>query len=244
MPAAPSVARPRSREPLRYVYGGDQAAARCRRRCRHAVPSTEIEQYFVEASQIEPAISVGRSRYDELDVWMPGDDGFGAAIDEMLLGLEGRCEALVMVPWIGIGGADIVSANYLRALSDDPRFDGKVSALATYLPERTRSDMIPPGVNFVQADQALRTLSPVRQEHLFAQLVVWAKPRLVLGVNCFDLVKALRTVPRPRLPDRSVYLTLFAFDKHRRRLSGAADHRRLAARVPPRPSAGSSPTTR
>lgn len=175
--------------------------------------SEELAPVFAAAAQHDPALSWVLSRYDDLEAWVPRDDGFGAAIDQMLLGLEGRCDALVMIPWIGVGGADLVSQNYLRALRDDPRLEGRVSALATYLPERTRRDMIPDGVNFVQADQMLRRLPPERQDHLFAQLVVWAAPRLVIGVNCFDLVGALRRHHVPLCLDRSVYLTLFAFDQ-------------------------------
>ncbi len=85
--------------------------------------------------------------------------------------------------------------------------------LATYLPERTLAEMIPDGVNFVQVDQSMRELSPERQHRLFAQIIVWSRPRLVIGVNCFDLVQALGQFSLPICEGRTVFLTLFAFDQ-------------------------------
>lgn len=173
----------------------------------------EIESYLLDAAQIEPALSWHVHNYEKLEAWIPQDGGFGSVLDELLTALSGRSEALVMVPWIGIGGADLVSQNYLRLIQSSDTFAGKVSVLATYLPERSLAEMVPEGVNFVQANQSMRALSPERQHRLFAQAVVWAGPRLVVGVNCFDLVQSLGKFHVAICQERDVYMTLFAFDR-------------------------------
>lgn len=173
----------------------------------------EIEEHLMDAARIEPALSWHVHNYEVLEVWVPRDNGVGTALDQILQDLDGRSDAIVMVPWIGVGGADLVSRNYLNLLQASDKFRGRVSAMATYLPERTLSDMVPHGVNFVQVDQAIRSLAPESQHRLFAQAIVWARPHLVLGVNCFDLVQALGQFHRAVCQDRTVFLTLFSFDQ-------------------------------
>jgi len=174
---------------------------------------SEIQHLLLEAARIDPSLSWHVHNYESLEVWVPRDNGNGAVLDQILLDLQGHSDALVMVPWIGVGGADLVSRNYLELLQSTTKFADKVSVLATYLPERTLAEMIPDGVNFVQVDQSMRELSPERQHRLFAQIIVWSRPRLVIGVNCFDLVQALGQFSLPICEGRTVFLTLFAFDQ-------------------------------
>lgn len=172
-----------------------------------------LRAHFTAAAQLEPALSTVLVDYERLEEYRPHDDGYGTVLDEILTGLQGRSDALVMVPWIGVGGADLVARNYAEALRSSTTFGASTSVIATYTPDRTRREMIPAGVNFVQVSQAVRRLPPERQHRLFAQAVVWASPRLVVGVNCFDLVQALDVFSSAVCDDRDVFLTLFAFDR-------------------------------
>ena len=175
--------------------------------------SPRIEGVLREAAEIEPALSWTAYGYANLEHWNHDDDGYAALLVELVANLKGHAEAIVTVPWVGIGGADLVSINYAKALVEDTRFHGNVSMLATYIPSRTLRHLVPKGVNFVQIPEQFRELSPDQQRRLLAQVLLLARPEVIVSVNCFDLTNSLQFFGRQLGSVSRIFLTLFAFDR-------------------------------
>jgi len=166
-----------------------------------------------EASELEPAISWPATKYLDLPRWRTRHDAYAPTLVSIVDSLRDASDALVLVPWVGIGGADLVSLNYARALAATERFHGRVSMLATYRPERTVGELVPQGVGFHQMDPAWRTLSPNLQKRLLAQALVLLQPKVVVSVNCFDMTNSLQSYARQLASTSQIFLTLFAFDR-------------------------------
>ena len=184
-------------------------------RVRNPSPSISplIEGFLREAAEVEPALSWTAYRYADLAKWNHDDDGYAALLVELVENLKDHAEAIVTVPWVGIGGADLVSINYAKALVEDNRFHSKVSMLATYIPSRTIRRLVPEGVNFVQVPERFRELSPDQQRRLLAQVLLLLKPKIVVSVNCFDITNSLQFFGRQLGSITRIFLTLFAFDR-------------------------------
>jgi len=165
-----------------------------------------------EAAWFEPAISWPVSQFGALDKWETVEDGYGDLLVGIVNELKGSSRAIVTVPWVGIGGADLVSLNYARALSVDARFNGEVSMLATYLEKRTHRDLVPEGVNFVQVPAEFLQISPALERRLLAQALILAAPELVISVNCFHVTNSMQLYGRQMASTTRIYLTLFAWD--------------------------------
>lgn len=176
------------------------------------VPPTIIAA-LRDASELEPALSWTANGFAGLAEWRPENDSYSTLLISLVEQLHGKAEAIVAVPWVGIGGADLVSLNYAKALAECPRYRGKISMLATYLPSRTHRHLIPEDVNFVQVPESFRTLSPYHQRKLLAQVFILVQPRLVLSVNCFDVTNTLQLYGRQLGSLSRFFLTLFAFDR-------------------------------
>ncbi len=172
-----------------------------------------VQASLLEAAELEPALSWVAFGYTNIEVWNPVKDGYAEMLVNTVTRLRGHSEALVTVPWVGIGGADLVSLNYAKTLHKDRRFHGNVAMLATYLPERTLHDLIPQGVTFVQVPEEFRELSDELQRRLMAQVVILTAPELVVSVNCFDLTNALQLYGHQLGSIARIFLTLFAFDR-------------------------------
>lgn len=166
-----------------------------------------------EAVEIDPSVSWTAHRVLSLPVWQAHDDGYAAHIEAALDGIGGRGHALVMVPWLGVGGADLVALNYAKALNESKSYAGRVTILATSLPERSMRELIPDSLNFVQLDERWLDLDPGMRSRLIAQLLVLARPELIVSVNCHHLTEAMPVYARQILDGTRLYMTLFAFDR-------------------------------
>lgn len=199
------------RAPLRRVasraYG---VLVRAARKPFQLAPSLRIA--FRDAAELEPALSWTANGAANLERWVPPKDEFAPVLEGITSVIKGT-EILILAPWVGIGGADMVTINYADALSKAPGMENKVSILTTYLPERTLRHLIPDGVRHYQLDPVFRNWPLERQQRLVAQLIVNLQPRLILSVNCFDFTNSLREYARPISTGSDVYLTLFAFDR-------------------------------
>lgn len=180
-------------------------------RAERLVVSPALRANLHAAAELDPSITPAAARFSRLTVWHPRDDGFGAILDEALRSLEG-VDALVVVPWVGIGGADLVSLNYAKALQQSQRFHDRTAFLGTYRIENTRFELIPPDVRYVHLPSAWLRLHPRLQPRLIAQLISLLDPSLVISVNGLHLTLAMATHHLP-IVQREVYATLFAFDR-------------------------------
>lgn len=118
-----------------------------------------LEDLLKEASQIEPAISWPAYLADKLVEWLPKNRGYGELLRRTLAQIGENPKRIVFAPWLGIGGADLVTENYLRAFTSEFGKESNVTFIATYDPQKTLPELIPPGVNFVQLPQAFETFS-------------------------------------------------------------------------------------
>lgn len=178
-----------------------------------SIVSTDLIEQLLSLCEIEPSISWSAYNYGNLEKWLPKNTGYSDILLHVLKQLENKSKSIVFVPWIGIGGADLVSLNYLRALNSSDKFFDSVSAIATYTPSKTMTELIPEGLNFVQMPEQFRDLSPQQQRRLIAQLFIQAQPELALSINCFDVTNSLQLFSSQISSVTNLYLSLFAFDK-------------------------------
>ncbi|MDL9980295.1 glycosyltransferase [Microbacterium sp. ASV49] len=175
--------------------------------------SPALEEALSAIVEIEPAASWTALQVHSLPVWHAHDDGYAEWLERALNEIGTRGQVLVMVPWLGVGGADLVSLNYAKALNSLPAYSGRVTILATFPPERTRRDLIPDSINVVNLDERWLALDQGMRNRFIAQLIVLARPELIVSVNCFHFSDALQTYARPILDETRAFVTLFAFDR-------------------------------
>lgn len=182
-----SPLRPRVRARIAHIYGRLIVSHR-------EVPGTDpvLLRTLREAAEIEPALSWVANGFAHIDEWVPPSNEFATVFEGLASALAGT-EVLILAPWVGIGGADLVTLNYARALANAPGLDQKVSVLTTYLPERTIRSLIPERVRHFQMDTIFRDWPLERQQKLIAQLMVFLQPKLILSINCFDFTNSLRS---------------------------------------------------
>lgn len=183
---------------------------------RPALPQTipaNVATSLREASELEPALSWTAHGYGNLPEWHPHNDEYSAILIELVQQLRNKADAIVAVPWVGIGGADLVSLNYAKALAGSTRFGGRVTMLATYTPSRSLPHLVPGNVNFIQIPESFRDLTPDLQRRLLAQVFLLVKPKVVVSVNCFDVTNSLQLYSRQLASFTDFFLTLFAFDR-------------------------------
>lgn len=166
-------------------------------------------------AELEPALSwtLLRLERDEVEFWAPPRDGYAELLESLWNDLKIHSRVMVLAPWLGVGGADIVTANYARDLSERPELAGEASLLTTADPLKTVADLIPPSVHHTQMPDEWFQLSPSRQRQLLAQLITLVDPSVIVSVNCFDFVHSLGTYAPSIEDERDVYLSLFAFDR-------------------------------
>jgi glycosyltransferase involved in cell wall biosynthesis len=215
--AGAAVARMRPRTRAWFYPRADRLRRRAegmvRGLSRPTAVSAEVVAMLVETALIEPALSWTADRFGELPQRTAERDEYAETLVALVDQLRDRAGALIMVPWVGIGGADLVSINYAKALDANPKYHGRVSMLATYLPSRTRRDQVPEGITLVQVPHEFRRLTLRLQRRLMAQALILVRPSVIVSVNCFDLTNALHSYHRPLTAASRIFLTLFAFDR-------------------------------
>lgn len=169
---------------------------------------TGLEPLLKEATQLDPAISWPVFVANNLVEWAPKNNGYGDLLLSVHKALRDFNDKIVFAPWLGIGGADLVTANYLAAFLPD-----KVSLIATYDHTKTRHELIPQGVNFIQLPPLFLGLSPELQRRLIAQIVILNQPVLTLSINCFHVTNALSEYSAQICQSTKLYLSFFAFDQ-------------------------------
>lgn len=175
--------------------------------------SSDVTDTLLAASELEPALSWTAHQFSTLPTWSPPHDDYATLLTSLVEQLRGKADALVAVPWVGIGGADIVSLNYAKALAASSRYAGSVSMLATYTPSRTLRHLVPEGVNFVQVPESFRELSPELQRRLLAQVLLMVRPSVIVSINCFDITNSLQLFSGQLTSTSRIFLSLFAFDR-------------------------------
>lgn len=213
-PAIRVVFSPLSQRNKERLYGFAVSIYRARRPAVATKPiPPKVIAHLKSASEIEPAISWTANGYATVPIWHTAEDQYSSLLLDIVDQLRPASRGIVAVPWVGIGGADLVSLNYARGLAATPHFRDNVTILATYLPERTLRHLVPPGVSFVQVSQGIRNLTPDQQRRILAQALLLVRPELVVSVNCFDVTNSLQLYGHQLASTMPIFLTLFAFDR-------------------------------
>lgn len=179
-----------------------------------SLPKDELtESQLLAASQIEPAISIAALEYEKLPIWDPKGSEYGRLLNDYFWSVTEKEKALIFVPWLGVGGADLVALNYLRAFMEDKEFSSNVSIIATFKPEKTDLELIPTNANLLQFGETFSQLPLAQQSKLIGQLVVLLEPKIILSINCFHFSRSLQLFSKQMCSNAAVYLSLFAFDK-------------------------------
>ncbi|MET0735107.1 MAG: glycosyltransferase [Microbacterium sp.] len=178
-----------------------------------ANPPADITARLRRLSDIEPSFSWDLSRIDQTPVWIPESDAYVDILEFLWETLAGHADVLMLAPWVGVGGADLVTLNYARAFAREPQLDQKVVLLTTAAPERTHSYLIPQQVVHQQVPTTFRQLSPARREQLLAQVITLLAPKDVISINCFDFTNSLKSHGTQLCAMSNVYLSLFSWDR-------------------------------
>lgn len=161
---------------------------------------------------LEPQASWPVVEHSVLPVWDPKPSSYGEILEDFcgfLFGEQQTC--VIFVPWVGIGGADLVSMNYAKAFRQ--KFvNSRVIIAATMGKEHTNQDLIPEGVEFYQFPIGFQELDPGKRAKLLAQSIVEINPQIVLNVNSPDFFESLRNYSLPMSQRTNLYFTFFCFD--------------------------------
>lgn len=171
-----------------------------------------LEQLTAELAWIDPQISTAiESRY-YLPVWEPAGGVYGELLAELLEEFSQPRINMIFVPWIGLGGADLVAINYVRSLNHlQPEFRNVL--IATWDPEKTNPDYIPGGLDFIQLDQRYWNLSRELQAKLLAQLIVCVRPQAIINVNSPNFYDSIRKYPKQLSSASKIFTCVFCFDR-------------------------------
>ncbi len=172
-----------------------------------------ILQAMRKAAELEPAISWTAFEYASLPIWRSRDDGYAHILEKIIDDVGERGRALILAPWIGIGGADTVALNYAKAFQASPRFAGSTTIVGTYLPERTVHEIIPGSVRYVHIWDRWLQLAPHLRRRLLAQALILLQPEVVVSVNSFHFTEAMQEYGAQISGVTKTFATLFAFDR-------------------------------
>lgn len=176
-------------------------------------PPPRVREALHAAAEIDPAVSWTAFNYGRLPTWRARDDGYAEALDMALIDIGDRGRALVLAPWVGVGGADMVALNYAKALQASDRYADRSSIVGTYLPERTVHMIIPGSLRYVHLRNRWLDLPPRARRRFIAQLLILLRPELVVSVNSFHFTEAMQEYGPQVSGLMNTFATLFAFDR-------------------------------
>ncbi len=87
-----------------------------------------------------------------------------------------------LVPWLKKGGADLVTLNYVRALSNNG-IGKKVVVITTENSDSIWAGKLPAGVRFIEFGKRYCNLSQQEQEMLLTRLFLQLPPRVIHNIN-------------------------------------------------------------
>lgn len=168
-----------------------------------------------KAVELEPAISWSIEHLRHGPTWPARHSDFAKILTQALEDLA-KSSIIIAVPWIGIGGADMVALNYARALlqlKSHAKTEGDIAILALGDSKMTDLRLVPDGVRFVQLPDEWRKLNSDEMQRLLATIVVQIAPEIILSINGFDVTEAMRKYGKQMTARTRIYATLFSWDR-------------------------------
>lgn len=174
----------------------------------------DTRRRVADCAELEPALSWALYRLErmEVEVWRPPSSTYAAILVDTYAELRSHADVMVLAPWVGVGGADLVARNYLSALLTEAATRDRVSLLTTAAAERTLTHLLPSGTRRTQLPPEFRALHESQRSRLVAQLLVLLRPKVILSIGCFDFTQALVRYGAQLGSSSAIFLSLFGFD--------------------------------
>lgn len=165
--------------------------ARYARRLEALLTSETLAQVFARTQRVDP--DVGEIATISVILLPPYHDPLDRVHGEILRRLPARTyDTVVCVPWIRVGGADLVAGLLGRALLRI-RPDERVLCLRTDNPHFERAHWLPDGVDVVDISDVVQSVSPAVAEHLLRLVLRGVSARRVFNVNsrlCWNMLRS------------------------------------------------------
>lgn len=129
-------------------------------------PQIFPEQHLLQSI---PFYSVPESRIGRY--YLPLCEMFGNGVTHVFL-----------VPWLKMGGADLVALNYVEALKRiNPKTE--ITVISTLNADSPWSGRLPQGVRFVEFGKVCKELASEEQEKLLSRLLLQMSPKVIHNIN-------------------------------------------------------------
>ncbi len=147
----------------------------------------------------------------QLREYRPVTSAFTAIYWDLLKRVQLDADYVFIVPWLKMGGADLVMLNYVNAiLRNDP--NARITVLASEPTDSPWKSRLPHSVTFVAFDEDFHVLSTEDQARLLGTLLMQAAPKCIHLINSpvgfrtyTDYAKALSKTSR-------LFVSAFNFD--------------------------------
>jgi glycosyltransferase involved in cell wall biosynthesis len=151
------------------------------RRLDELLTSGELAEVFARTQQVDP--DVGEIETISTILLPPYHDPLGAVHNEILRRLPAKTyDSVICIPWIRVGGADLVAGLLGRALLRI-RPEERVLYLRTDNPHFERANWLPEGADIVDMSDVVQSVTPAVAEHLLRLLLRGVSAKRVFNVN-------------------------------------------------------------
>lgn len=152
-----------------------------RRPVRLTLPDWAVEEMAALAREVDPTLHPEQFHARNPETYLvPYDRALAGRIYfELMAKIEGDVDAIVFVPWIKQGGADLGVLHHTLALSRE--YGARTLVIATEPSASPWASRLPPGVQFLEAGDALNRLRHVEQDAyaVLARLLVQLAPSTI-----------------------------------------------------------------
>lgn len=182
-----------------------------KRERRLALPDWAAAEMRELAKAVDPSLHPSRflSKNPET-YWVPYDRALaGKVYFELLSKISGPIDAILLVPWIKHGGADLGILHHARALTGE--FGARTLVIATEPSPSPWAGRLPENVQFLEAGHTLNRLRHIEQDAyaVLARLLVQLAPGTVHVVGSRHAWETLRQYGQAISQQSSVFASLY-----------------------------------
>ncbi|HTA37426.1 MAG TPA: glycosyltransferase family 4 protein [Candidatus Acidoferrales bacterium] len=191
----------------------DAMAAAAERRVDELFASDEFREIIDQARALEPSITGAE---DISEIWLP-------PVSEPLSIVHRDVHArfplqhydtILCVPWMRLGGADLVASFLAKALIEIWPSE-KLLILRTDLPDFEFADRLPREADVVDISDVNKELSQGSAERLLQAIFFGLSPKRVVNVNSGLCWRTIRRFGKRLAPAMDLYACLFCYDRLR-----------------------------
>lgn len=176
--------------PGRELMADGAAPERLHRRLQTVLDSDKLKEIFAQAQAIDPA--VGEIESVSSYLLLPYYDRLAVSHRELRSRLpHNRYDSVICVPWIRLGGADLVAGLLARALLRVKPTE-KILIIRTDQPHFERADWLPQEADIVHASDIFAELELPYAQHLLKVMLRGVEAKRVFNVNsrlCWTLFR-------------------------------------------------------